>query len=373
MNGTTMSADIQPIIMPTWGLTMEEGKLVRWLVPEGAAVTPGMEIAEIETSKITNVLEAQAAGILRRQVITEGETRACGALIAVLAGADVAAEAIDALVDEMAATAEATTAVAKPAPRMLDLGDGRTLRVFQLGEGGVPALLLHGFGGDLDNWQFNQPVLAADRAVHVLDLPGHGESLKDIAAGDLADLAKTVLQGVAALGLTRVHLVGHSLGGAVALQIATTRPDQVVSLALLAPVGLGSAVDARYPVDFTAAKKARDLQKCLARLFADPGLMSREMVEQVARNKRLDGADAALAKIVAANFTAAAPEFDLAALAMPVTVIWGAQDAIIPATALARLPQGIATHLLPRIGHMPQLEAADQVNAILADHMRAAS
>lgn len=370
-----MSNDIQPIVMPTWGLSMEEGKLVKWLVPEGAPITAGMEIAEIETSKITNVLEAQTAGILRRQVIAAGETRTCGALIAVVADKNVSADSIDAFVAEMTDTAVGIAAEAKPTPRLLDLGSGEALRYFQLGEGGVPAMLLHGFGGDLDNWQLNQPVLAKDRAVYALDLPGHGESTKEIGSGDLASLSAPIIRFMDALDLTRVHLVGHSLGGGVALQIAATMPARLASLSLIAPIGLDAAIDIDYPAAFVAAKKARDLQKCLARLFADPSLMSREMVEQVARNKRMDGAEAALAQIVAANFTESAPSFDLVGLAehMPIGVIWGAQDAIIPSTALVRLPREITTQSLPRIGHMPQLEAADRVNAILAQWMGDAS
>jgi pyruvate dehydrogenase E2 component (dihydrolipoamide acetyltransferase) len=216
-------------------------------------------------------------------------------------------------------------------------------------------------------------VLAQDRAVHVLDLPGHGESYKEVVAGDLDELADAILRAMEALGLQRVHLVGHSLGGGVALRLAASHTARIASLALLAPFGLDAAIDATYPIDFVAAKKTRDLQKCLTRLFADPSLMSREMVDQVARNKRLDGADAALAKIAAANFTSDAPRVDLAALGqgVPVAVIWGAQDSIIPATDMVHLPKHVSAHRLPAVGHLPHLEAAEAVNRILAGHMGA--
>lgn len=374
-NENIMPNDIQPIIMPTWGLSMEEGKLVKWLVPEGATVTAGMEIAEIETSKITNVLEAQASGILRRQVIAEGESRACGTLIAVLAGNDVTADRIEAYVAEMAAAGAADAAETKPAPRMLDLGGGQSLRYCVAGEGGIPALLLHGFGGDLDNWQLNQPALARARAVYALDLPGHGESTKEVGGGDLASLAATVIRFMDQLDLGQVHLVGHSLGGGVALEIAAAIPARIASLSLLAPVGIGAAIDVGYPTDFLAAKKTRELQKCLARLFANPALMSREMVEQIARNKRLDGAHAALARIVAVNFATNHPPRNLVALAerMPIGIIWGAEDGIIPPDAVANLPAEVAMRVLPGIGHMPQLEAAEQLNGILEAWMVVAS
>jgi pyruvate dehydrogenase E2 component (dihydrolipoamide acetyltransferase) len=77
-----------------------------------------------------------------------------------------------------------------------------------------------------------QAALAADRAVYAIDLPGHGESTKEIQTGDLAELAETVVQAMNALGLERAHLVGHSLGAGTALQLALAHPDRIASLAL---------------------------------------------------------------------------------------------------------------------------------------------
>ncbi len=362
-------SQIIPVAMPTWGLSMEEGTLVKWLVPEGAEISIGTEIAEIETTKITNVLEAQQGGILRRHVIGEGETRNCGALIAVIAPSTIGEATIDAFVAEAAVVQIADEGAARPQPQMVDIGEGGTLRYFVLGEGGVPAVLLHGFGGDLDNWQLNQPVLAAERAVYAVDLPGHGESTKALTRGDLGDLAMLVKSGLDTLGIDRFHLVGHSLGAGVALALASAEPQRIVSMSLVAPFAFGAPIEPSYAPDFIAARKTRDLQKVLARLFADPTRMSRDMVEGVARTKRLDGAEAALSIISASNFSGVMPGFDLAALAaqMPIAVIWGEKDAVIPPPA--RQAADIAAHLLPDVGHMPHIEAAETVNAILSAQM----
>ena len=80
-----MSDKITPIVMPKWGLAMTEGTLVAWHVPEGARVEPGTEIADIETSKITNVFEAPIGGKLRQRCIAEGEMAPVGALLAIIA------------------------------------------------------------------------------------------------------------------------------------------------------------------------------------------------------------------------------------------------------------------------------------------------
>lgn len=378
-----MTMQITAISMPTWGLTMEEGTLVEWLVPEGAHVAPGMELAEIETTKVTNMLEAQEAGVLRRHVIAEGETRTCGALIGILADETVPDAEVDAFIARFAESAAAEAALAQaPEPEQLDLPDGRRLRYLRVGEGGTAALLIHGLGGDIDAWQMTQATLAVDRAVYAIDLPGHGESTKEIRIGDLAELAETVAHAMDALGLERAHLVGHSLGAGTALQLALTHPGRVASLALIAPVGLAEEIDPTFPAEFLAARKTRDLQQCLGRLFAEPSMVGREFADRVARNKRLDGAEAALSKIIAACFpdgrqrTVLLPALATWSAdnpAIPVTVIWGEEDAILSPDPLGQLPASVAAFLLPGVGHMPQLEAAKKVNAILSAHVGAAA
>ncbi|MFA5677725.1 MAG: 2-oxo acid dehydrogenase subunit E2 [Pseudomonas sp.] len=87
---------IQPIEVPKWGLTMEEGTLSRWLVEEGQSFSKGDELCEIETSKIANALEASFDGVLRRIVVQPGVTLPVGALLAVAAPTTVDDTAIDA-------------------------------------------------------------------------------------------------------------------------------------------------------------------------------------------------------------------------------------------------------------------------------------
>jgi len=93
-----MSGNLKELTMPKWGLTMEEGTLVQWLVEEGAQIQQGMALAEVETDKIVNVMEANQAGVLRRKTAGEGDVLPVGALLAVMAEPSVTDAEIDAYI-----------------------------------------------------------------------------------------------------------------------------------------------------------------------------------------------------------------------------------------------------------------------------------
>lgn len=95
-----MSDKIHALTMPKYGLTMKEGKVAKWSASVGDSLTKGDEVADIETDKITNALEAPVAGQLRRLVAEEGITLPVGALIGVIAEGDVPDDKIDAFVSE---------------------------------------------------------------------------------------------------------------------------------------------------------------------------------------------------------------------------------------------------------------------------------
>src|SRR5687768_9361173 len=98
-----MSEAIHSIVMPKWGLAMQEGMLAAWHVEEGQVISKGQEIMDIETSKIANVFESPIEGKLRRKVVTEGETIPVGALLGVVADDSVPDAAIDVFVADFQA------------------------------------------------------------------------------------------------------------------------------------------------------------------------------------------------------------------------------------------------------------------------------
>jgi pyruvate dehydrogenase E2 component (dihydrolipoamide acetyltransferase) len=315
---------------------------------------------------------------LRRQIAQEGDTLPVGALLGVVADTETSDAEIDAAVSEFQrdfVPAKAGEADAGPQPEKAQIG-GRTVRWLKLGESegeregdGTPVVLIHGFGGDLNNWLFNHADLAAHRTVWALDLPGHGESGKAVESGALDELAQSVMAFLDAQQIERAHLVGHSLGGAVAMTVADKAPARVASLALIASAGLGDEINGAYIEGFVSASNRNALKPHVTKLFADPALVTRQLVEDLVKYKRLEGVQDALGKIAAQVFAGGAQRRvfrdRLSTLAPKVLVIWGEADQIIPARHAQGLAPGVRVEVIAGKGHMVQMEAAAEVNRLL--------
>ncbi|MBN9246402.1 MAG: acetoin dehydrogenase dihydrolipoyllysine-residue acetyltransferase subunit, partial [Hyphomicrobium sp.] len=278
---------------------MSEGTLVSWLVPEGGEVNKGDEIAEIETTKITNAFASPNSGVLRRQIVKVGEIAPVGALLAIVAPTTVTNDEIDAFVGSFVVEVKDEGASGAVEREANFAGKKLFYKLAGGSQDGIPVVLIHGFGGDADNWLFNIDALSADRPVYAIDLPGHGKSTKDIASGDLGELADAVAAVVNDAGISKAHFVGHSLGAAVVFKMLEQHPDRVASIVGVAPAGVGPSVNDAYVSGFIAAEKRKDVKSSLQMLVADPEQVSAAMIEGIQRYKRLEGVAKAIQTIAA--------------------------------------------------------------------------
>ena len=360
-------SSIHALTMPKWGLSMTEGEVAGWLVAEGTKVGKGTELAEIKTDKILGVLEAPVPGVLRRTLAGASDMVPVGGLLGILADSPITDSEIDTYIADFRAhfVPETEAQSAASGPETIVVGK-HSLRYLRMGNGEEQSLLVHGFGGDLKTWLFNQQELAADRTVYALDLPGHGGSSKSVGSGNLAELGNVLGAFLDGVGVASAHVAGHSMGGAIALELACAHPERFRSLCLISSAGLGPEVDGEFIQGLITATRRKEIERQIKKLFAKPMLISRQLVEEVLKYKRLDGVEAALRKIADQFFPggrqAVVLRDQLGSLEVPVLVIWGADDRILPATHAQGLSNTVRTEILAGSGHMVHMEEAAEVN-----------
>jgi pimeloyl-ACP methyl ester carboxylesterase len=248
----------------------------------------------------------------------------------------------------------------------------------ELGDG-PPLVLLHGLGTTQRIWSLVIAALAADRRVITLDLPGFGGSAPAGEGFELPEVVERVARALAARDVRApFDLVGHSLGGAVALTLAARRPRLVRRLVLVAPAGLQAPT--RVPPDVLGAgaeglfavRRAlaplTDLawgRRLLLAFAADDGALlspaqARMMVEASAGAQRIAPALATIAQA------------DLRPLLhrsrAPLGLMWGAEDRAVPrrlAVEIGRRRPDAQLEVIAHAGHVPMIEKPDQFSAAL--------
>jgi pyruvate dehydrogenase E2 component (dihydrolipoamide acetyltransferase) len=245
---------------------------------------------------------------------------------------------------------------------------------------GCPLVLLHGFAAEANNWRplFNalRRTGGPDFGVLAIDLPAHGKSGAD-AAGSLEQMVAAVEHTLAAEGIRNCHLAGHSFGGAIALGLTTVVPGlHVRSLSLISPAGLGPESNGAFIRGITASTRRVSLVAWLKQLFANPAIMDEGFIATAEQQLADPATRARLAAVAERFFPDGTQALDLrgvlAETRMPVRVIWGLADRILPASHAEGLPGRIAVHRFANVGHLPHVEAQDAVAEIIANNMASA-
>ena len=235
---------------------------------------------------------------------------------------------------------------------------------------GTPIVMIHGFGSELGSWR---PLVAGDaisRPVLALDLPGHGESPPD-RAGSIEQIADAAESTLLKLGIDNADLIAHSLGAAVAATLANSTAITARSLMLISPAGLGPDINGAFLEGFCRASSEASLAPWLRLTVNDESQLNPAFVKGLLRRRLDPGIRKAQAQIVSELFPDSTQGFSirqkLAGLSIPVKVIFGLQDRIIPARHARGLPGTVAVHLFEGVGHMPHVEARSSILRLLLE------
>ena len=268
-------------------------------------------------------------------------------------------------------------------------GDLDGLQLHYLEEGQGPAtVLIHGLGGFAESWRHNVPELARHGRVIALDLPGAGRSGKPRRAYTLEFLAQALDRLLHTLGVDRVHLVGHSLGGAVAARYTLDHPGRVERLALLGAAVPGFDLRPSWVYRTLSLPGLGEILSrlitrgicttALARCFdrPDPDEIRFFVDHEFAARSCSEGRAAylSLLRSVTDDFTLGADVYRaaLSHLGRGVLVVHGLQDRVIPLAHARQVAEGLGVaqpRWLERCGHFPQIEHADVVNTYLRDFL----
>ncbi|HEY1592894.1 MAG TPA: alpha/beta fold hydrolase [Solirubrobacteraceae bacterium] len=235
---------------------------------------------------------------------------------------------------------------------------------------GEPLVLFHGVGASRIVWRHVTPLLAPRRMVIAPDLPGFGESAPAGPGFDLGRTAVALAEPLAERAGRRFDLVGNSLGGAVAVELAALRPDLIRRLVLSAPAGftaprpaladvagvlLGPLTTLRREIGVPLATSPTARRVLLFGAIAEPRRLSasdaRTMLEASRGSTRIG---AAVETLLRSDLSPV-----LERVEAPVGVIWGAHDRVVPIATLRRIREirdDVAVEILDDAAHVPQLE-----------------
>ncbi len=266
--------------------------------------------------------------------------------------------------------------------------DGHRIAYLDVGQG-PPVILVHGFGGSMWQWEYQQASLSASHRVVTLDLLGSGLSDKPDIAYTPTDLLESLTHFMQALGVERASLVGNSMGAGLVIGMALAHPERVDRLVLIggfpdhvkdkltsplikrtldtwAPVwlvSLGNRLVGRGPTETV-----------LREIVHDPSLLTPAVIERSYQNRKRSGFIPPL-MAQAGNLPLWEEGFAkrLGEIRQQTLILWGAEDKVFPLQVGKDLHQvitGSTFTAIPGAGHIPQWEKPDIVNPLLLEFLQ---
>ena len=426
------------IAMPKLGMTMQEGTVVEWPLALGDVVEKGRTVVVIESEKTQVDIEASENGVLRHLYVEAGETVPCGTVLGAIAesmdepfdaeafreqqqqplqaakpaaavrvpgtvsaavpartaGAVPVTPAARALARSLGIdpstlagtgpggriTKEDVEAFASRRERLVEVAPGVSLEVLREGSG-EPVLLLPGFGVGVASFAPQMQALAAAGGFEAIGVHPRGVGASDAPPADVYDVATGAADAAAIAEKFggSVHVVGASLGSAVAMEMAMRFPQRVRSLTLVTPLVVATprllaVLDAWRAV---AREGNPDLlsRVLLPWLFSQAVLRDDKIRERMRRGLASalavatpNGLDRWAAGLAAWSGTR---DVDLGRMAVPTLVIAAGADLLTPrGEALGKAIPAATVRLLDSVGHAAASEAGTAVGDLLVEHLR---
>jgi pimeloyl-ACP methyl ester carboxylesterase len=262
---------------------------------------------------------------------------------------------------------------------------GAKVNYVELGEG-PPVLFVHGLSGAWQNWLENIPEFARDHRVVAVDLPGFGSSPMPSWDLTIPEYGRFVRDFCERIGVARCSLVGNSMGGFIATEVAITDPERVDELVLVSAAGITWARARREPATALARigqaaaplalklqtsgfKRPRLRNMTFQGVFFDPGGIRREMLwENLVPAMQSPGYFDAMTNLVGYDIRHRLEEIEV-----PTLVVWGRNDRVVPVPAAISYRKRIGDNaelvIFDHCGHVPQIERPERFNRVVQDFL----
>jgi pimeloyl-ACP methyl ester carboxylesterase len=268
----------------------------------------------------------------------------------------------------------------RPPDQYVTVGSIKT-RFWSQGDQGTPIVLIHGISGSADDWIENIGVLARYHRVYAMDLIGFGRC--DMGGPDitLEGMTGFVRRFMQIQSIETADIIGHSLGGRIAIRFAAEFPEMTRRLVLVASSGLGTEVP--LSLRLTSIPHVGELLWRPSRstvglglkgIVHNPAVITREMVDASYQCAGRPGSGQSFLSVLRAgvNWRGQRGSFvqstrdDLARISRPTLVIWGKQDHVLPpahAQVVAKIVPNATLVFVDRCGHLVPLERPDEFNS----------
>ncbi|MBN2516272.1 MAG: alpha/beta hydrolase [Deltaproteobacteria bacterium] len=270
----------------------------------------------------------------------------------------------------------------KPDDRYVHAGPVLT-RYWALGSTGSPVILIHGLGASADIWIKNIKILAQRHRVYVPDVVGFGLSEKPEELRSPYYFSQFINDFMVSIEIERASLVGHSLGGGIALQYAIRYPDKVEKLVVADGAGLGREVI--YTLKLMSLPIIGELMSYPTRFgvsmffklaVRNHGIITADIIDTYYELFQLPGARRSLLQIVRSIVTLRGGRenvfhpvlANLHTISAPTLIIWGRQDRVLPLKhayiAREHIPNA-SLRIIENCGHITNLECPDEFNDVV--------